>query len=53
MMGPDQDWQYPGCTLAVSHIKGLLDYFEHHDMSYVNVARAPIDHIEAVRLKMG
>jgi predicted dithiol-disulfide oxidoreductase (DUF899 family) len=53
MMDPDQDWQCPGCTLEVSHLDGLLDYCEHHDMSYVAVARAPIDQIEAVRLKMG
>ena len=43
MMGPDQDWQCPGCTLEVSHVDGLLEYFEHHDLSYVAVARAPID----------
>jgi predicted dithiol-disulfide oxidoreductase (DUF899 family) len=53
MMGPKQDWQCPGCTLEVSHVDGLLDYFEHHDMSYVAVARAPIEEIEAVRSKMG
>jgi predicted dithiol-disulfide oxidoreductase (DUF899 family) len=53
MMGPDQDWQCPGCTLEVSHVDGLLDYFEHHDMSYVAVARAPIDQIETVRRNMG
>jgi predicted dithiol-disulfide oxidoreductase (DUF899 family) len=52
MMGPDQDWQCPGCTLEVSHVDGLLDYFEHHDMSYVAVGRAPIAQIEAVRRKM-
>jgi predicted dithiol-disulfide oxidoreductase (DUF899 family) len=34
-------------------VDGLLEYFEHHDMSYVAVARAPIDEIEAVRKKMG
>src|SRR6202790_1813602 len=38
MMGPDQDWKCPGCTLEASHVDGLLDYFEHHDMSYVAVA---------------
>jgi predicted dithiol-disulfide oxidoreductase (DUF899 family) len=52
MMGPNQDWQCPGCTLAVSHVDGLLEYFEHHDMSYVAVARAPIEEIEAVRRNM-
>jgi predicted dithiol-disulfide oxidoreductase (DUF899 family) len=53
MMGPDQDWQCPGCTLEVAHVGGLLEYFGHHDMSYVAVARAPIEQIEAVRKKMG
>lgn len=53
MIGPDQDWQCPGCTLEVSHVDGLLEYFDHHDMSYVAVARAPIEQIEAVRKKMG
>jgi predicted dithiol-disulfide oxidoreductase (DUF899 family) len=52
MMGPDQDWQCPGCTLEVSHVDGLLEYFEHHDMSYVAIARAPVAEIEAVRRKM-
>jgi predicted dithiol-disulfide oxidoreductase (DUF899 family) len=53
MMGPHQDWQCPGCTLEVAHVDGLLEYFDHHDMSYVAVARAPINEIEAVRKKMG
>ena len=52
MMGPNQDWQCPGCTLEVSHVDGLLPYFEHHDVSYVAVAHAPIAEIEAVRCKM-
>jgi predicted dithiol-disulfide oxidoreductase (DUF899 family) len=52
MMGPHQDWQCPGCTLEVAHVEGLLEYFEHHDMAYVAVARAPIEEIEAVRRKM-
>jgi predicted dithiol-disulfide oxidoreductase (DUF899 family) len=52
MMGPQQDWQCPGCTLEVAHVDGLLDYFEHHDMAYVAVARAPIEEIEAVRRRM-
>jgi predicted dithiol-disulfide oxidoreductase (DUF899 family) len=52
MMGPNQDWQCPGCTLEVAHVEGLQEYFEHHDMAYVAVARAPIEEIEAVRQKM-
>jgi predicted dithiol-disulfide oxidoreductase (DUF899 family) len=53
MMEPDQDWQCPGCTLEVSHVGGLLDYFDHHDMAYVAVSRAPIEQIEKVRRRMG
>lgn len=53
MMEPDQKWQCEGCTLESNHIDGLLPYFEHHDMSYVAVSRAPIDQIEVVRNRMG
>jgi predicted dithiol-disulfide oxidoreductase (DUF899 family) len=52
MMEPGQDWQCQGCSLAVDHINGLLPHFEHHDMSYVAVSRAPIEEIEQVRKRM-
>src|ERR1700744_746942 len=52
MMEPGQDWQCEGCSLAVDHINGLLPHFEHHDMSYVAVSRAPIEEIEVVRKRM-
>lgn len=52
MMGPDQDWQCQGCSLEADHVKQLLPHFEHHDMAYVAVSRAPLDEIEAVRKKM-
>jgi predicted dithiol-disulfide oxidoreductase (DUF899 family) len=32
--------------------EGLLPHFEHHDMSYVAVSRAPIEEIELVRKRM-
>ena len=46
MMEPEQKWQCEGCSLALDHVDGLLPHFEHHDMSYVAVARAPIEQIE-------
>jgi predicted dithiol-disulfide oxidoreductase (DUF899 family) len=52
MMEPDQEWQCPGCSLESDHIDGLLPHFEHHDLSYVAVSRAPIEQIEAVRKRM-
>lgn len=53
MMEPGQQWQCEGCSLALDHVSGLLPHFEHHDMSYVAVARAPIEQIETVRKRMG
>ena len=40
-------------SLAVDYINGLLPHFDHHDMSYVAVSRAPIEEIEVVRKRMG
>jgi predicted dithiol-disulfide oxidoreductase (DUF899 family) len=53
MMGPGQKGQCVGCSLEVDHIEGILVHLEYHDVSYVSVARAPIDEIEAVRKRMG
>ena len=53
MMGPGQKQQCVGCSLEVDHIEGLLDHLENHDVSYVAVARAPIEEIEEVRKRMG
>jgi predicted dithiol-disulfide oxidoreductase (DUF899 family) len=52
MMVPGQEWQCEGCSLASDHINGLLPHFEHHDLSYVAVSRAPIEQIEVVRKRM-
>ncbi len=52
MMEPGQEWQCEGCSLESDHVDGLLPHFEHHDMSYVAVSRAPIEEIEAVRQRM-
>lgn len=53
MMGPGQQGQCVGCSLEVDHIEGILVHLENHDVSYVSVARAPINEIEAVRKRMG
>src|SRR5437773_232749 len=52
MMGPGQKQQCVGCSLKVDHLEGILVHLENHDVSYVAVARAPIDEIEAVRKRM-
>jgi predicted dithiol-disulfide oxidoreductase (DUF899 family) len=53
MMGPGAAHQCVGCSLEVDHVEGLLEHLENHDVSYVVVARAPIEEIEAVRKRMG
>jgi predicted dithiol-disulfide oxidoreductase (DUF899 family) len=53
MMEPGQQWQCEGCSLESDHVDGLLPHFDHHDMSYVAVSRAPIEEIEAVRKRRG
>jgi predicted dithiol-disulfide oxidoreductase (DUF899 family) len=53
MMAPGQKTQCVGCSLEVDHIDGILPHLENHDVTYVAVARAPIEEIEAVRKRMG
>ena len=53
MMGPGATHQCVGCSLEVDHVEGILEHLENHDVSYVAVARAPIEEIEVVRTRMG
>lgn len=53
MMGPGQTTQCVGCSLEVDHIESILVHLQNHDVSYVAVARAPIEEIEVVRKRMG
>lgn len=53
MMSPGAAHQCVGCSLEVDHVEGLLEHLENNDVSYVVVARAPIEEIEVVRKRMG
>jgi predicted dithiol-disulfide oxidoreductase (DUF899 family) len=53
MMAPGAQHQCVGCSLEVDHVTDILPHLENHDVSYVVVARAPIEEIEAVRKRMG
>jgi predicted dithiol-disulfide oxidoreductase (DUF899 family) len=53
MFGPGQTTQCVGCSLEVDHIEGILVHLQNQDVSYVAVARAPIEEIEAMRRRMG
>jgi predicted dithiol-disulfide oxidoreductase (DUF899 family) len=53
MLSPGQQHHCVGCALEVDHLQGILVHLQNHDLSYVAIARAPIEEIEALRKRMG
>jgi len=53
MFGPDWSEGCTGCSLLCDQVDGPRRHFEHNDVSFVAVSRAPIDRLEAYRRRMG
>jgi predicted dithiol-disulfide oxidoreductase (DUF899 family) len=53
MFGPEWAEGCPGCSLLSDQVDGARQHFEHNDVSFVAVARAPIDKLQAYRKRMG
>jgi len=53
MFGPDWSEGCVGCSFELDHTMGALAHLEHHDVSYVVVARAPLAKTEPFRRRMG
>jgi predicted dithiol-disulfide oxidoreductase (DUF899 family) len=53
MKGPGAGTLCVGCAFEVDHVEGTLVHLNNHDVTYVAVARAPIEEIEALRRRMG
>ncbi|HEY1543603.1 MAG TPA: thioredoxin family protein [Xanthobacteraceae bacterium] len=53
MLGPGWKAGCPGCSFLADHLDGALPHLEHHDVTLVAVARAPLAEIEAYRARMG
>jgi predicted dithiol-disulfide oxidoreductase (DUF899 family) len=53
MFGPDWEEGCPGCSLLSDQVDGARQHFEHNDVSFVAVSRAPIAKLEAYRKRMG
>jgi predicted dithiol-disulfide oxidoreductase (DUF899 family) len=53
MLGPGQKHHCVGCALEVDHLEGILVHLQNHDLSYVAIARAPIEELEVLRARMG
>jgi predicted dithiol-disulfide oxidoreductase (DUF899 family) len=53
MLAPGQKEGCVGCSFETDHIESALQHIEHHDVTFVNVARAPLPEIEAYKKRMG
>ncbi len=53
MFGPDWDAGCTGCSFLADHIDGTLPHLNNHDVTFVAVARAPLDKIAAYKTRMG
>ncbi len=53
MFAPDWDAGCPGCSFLSDQVDGARRHFEHNDLSWVAISRAPVDKIEAYRKRMG
>jgi predicted dithiol-disulfide oxidoreductase (DUF899 family) len=53
MLPPDSDHPCPGCSFTMDHVDAARQHFEHADLSFAAVSRAPIAQINAVKERMG
>ena len=53
MFGPDWEEGCIGCSLLCDHVDGARRHFEHNDVSFVAVSRAPVAKLDAYRHRMG
>ena len=53
MFGPEWTDGCVGCSFELDNLAGALVHLEHHDVTYVAVARAPFEKLEAFRRRMG
>ena len=53
MFGPEWIDGCVGCSFELDNLQGAIVHLEHHDVTYVVVARAPMAKIEAFRRRMG
>ncbi|MEQ9606850.1 MAG: thioredoxin family protein [Kiloniellaceae bacterium] len=53
MLGPDWKEGCPGCSFQADHVDAARQHFEHADLSFAAVARAPYEKIAAFKRRMG
>jgi len=53
MLTPGSDHLCPGCSYTMDHVDAARRHFEHADLAFAAVSRAPVRQIEAARKRMG
>jgi predicted dithiol-disulfide oxidoreductase (DUF899 family) len=53
MLPPDSDHICEGCAFLADHVDAARGHFEHADLSFVAISRAPLARIEAVKRRFG
>jgi predicted dithiol-disulfide oxidoreductase (DUF899 family) len=53
MFGPDWEEGCDGCSFLCDHVDGARQHFEHHDISFAAVSRAPWAKIAPFKQRMG
>ncbi len=53
MLGPDYTAGCPSCSAIADGFAGSIPHFEHHDVAFVVVSRAPLDKLVAYERRMG
>lgn len=52
MFGPDWNAGCDGCSFNADHVDSARQHFEHHDVKYVAIARAPLAKLDAYKKRM-
>src|ERR1022692_2176584 len=53
MFDPDWNEGCPSCSAVTDGFAGSVPHFEHHDVAFVAVSRAPLDKLVAYKRRMG
>lgn len=53
MFGPEWEEGCDGCTFVSDHVDAARQHFEHRDITYVAVSRAPLEKLDAYKKRMG
>ena len=53
MLTPGSDHICSGCSYTMDHVDAARQHFEHADLAFAAISRAPIERIEQVKARMG